>query len=50
MAESVEQLAERIATATQPGFRERLLDKGLARGMIWRDGVLPAGSPAFPDV
>ncbi len=49
MAESVEQLAERIAKATQPGFRERLLDKGLARGMIWRDGVLPAGSPAFPD-
>lgn len=49
MAEPVEQLAERIATATQPGFRERLLDKGLARGMIWRDGVLPRGSPAFPD-
>lgn len=49
MAESVEHLAERLGAATQPGFRERLLDKGLARGMIWRDGVMPPGSPAFPD-
>jgi hypothetical protein len=49
MAESVERLADRLGTATQPGFRERLLDKGLARGMIWRDGVMPPGSPAFPD-
>lgn len=48
MAESVELLTERLGTATQPGFRERLLDKGLARGMIWRDGVMPPGSPAFP--
>ncbi len=30
-----------------PGFRERLLDRGLARGLIWRDGVLPPGSPPF---
>ena len=49
MAESVERLKERIEASTRPGFRERLLDKGLARGMIWRDGVLPADSPAFPD-
>ena len=49
MAESVERLTERLGTATRPGFRERLLDKGLARGMIWRDGVMPPGSPAFPD-
>lgn len=49
MAESVERLIERLGTATRPGFRERLLDKGLARGMIWRDGVMPPGSPAFPD-
>lgn len=46
--ESLERLTERLDRATQPGFRERLLDKGLARGMIWRDGVLPSGSPAFP--
>jgi superfamily II DNA/RNA helicase len=49
MAESVEHLTERLGAATQPAFREQLLDKGLARGMIWRDGVLPSGSPAFPD-
>lgn len=49
MAESVEHLTERLGAATQPGFRERLLDKGLARGMIWRDGVMPPGAPAFPD-
>ncbi len=48
MAESVESLTERLSAATQPGFRERLLDKGRARGMIWRDGVMPSGSPAFP--
>lgn len=49
MAESVERLTERMRGATRPGFRERLLDKGLARGMIWRDGIMPPGSPAFPD-
>ena len=49
MAESVERLTERLVGATQPAFRERLLDKGLARGMIWHDGVMPPGSPAFPD-
>lgn len=49
MAESVGHLAQRLSAATQPGFRDRLLDKGLARGMIWRDGAMPPGSPAFPD-
>ncbi|MBK7670731.1 MAG: hypothetical protein IPJ24_04940 [bacterium] len=49
MAESVEHLAGRLSKATRPGFRGRLLDKGLARGMIWRDGVMPPGSPPFPE-
>jgi len=49
MAESVERLTERLGTATRPGFREHLLDKGLARGMIWRDGIMPLGSPTFSD-
>lgn len=48
MAESFERLTDRLSAATQPGFRERLLDKGVARGMIWREGVMPPGSPAFP--
>lgn len=49
MAESAEELQSRLESSTQPGFRERLLDRGLARGLIWRDGVLPPGSPDFID-
>lgn len=49
MAESTEELQGRLQVAVASGFRERLLDKGLARGLIWRDGVLPIGSPLFPD-
>lgn len=49
MPESVERLEQRLGAATQPGFRDRLLDKGLARGMIWSDGVMPPGSPPFAD-
>jgi hypothetical protein len=49
MSESTESLTERLGVAAQPGSRDRLLDKGLARGMIWRDGMMPPGSPAFPE-
>lgn len=49
MAETAEDLQIRLEISTQPGFRERLLDRGLARGLIWRDGVLPPGSPEFID-
>jgi hypothetical protein len=45
--ESIQQLRLRLATSIVPGFRERLLDRGLARGLIWRDGVLPTGAPQF---
>lgn len=47
MPESTAELREKLDAAIAPLFRERLLDKGLARGMIWRDGVLPEGSPPF---
>lgn len=47
MPESAEELVARIRTLTQPGVRGRLAARGLARGMIWRNGNLPAGSPAF---
>lgn len=47
MAESVAMLESRIRQAITPGFRDRLLDKGLARGLIWRDGVLPPEAPPF---
>ena len=32
----------------KPTFRDRLLHKGLARGLIWRAGTLPPGAPRFP--
>lgn len=38
---------ERIQEATRPDFRDRLLDKGLARNLIWIDGRLPAEAPRF---
>ena len=33
--------------AATAGFRGRLIARGQARAMIWRDGVLPPGAPAF---
>lgn len=48
MAESTERLMHRLQEAVAPGFRERLLDKGLARGLIWQDGQLPPDAPPFP--
>lgn len=45
MPESPESLAERLRVLTGAGVRSQLVAKGLARGMIWRDGNLPEGSP-----
>ena len=47
MAETATELSSRLQTAVAPGYRERLLDKGLARGLIWRGGTLPEGAPKF---
>ena len=44
---TLEQKQERVIQATQSGFRGRLLARGQARSMIWRDGELPANSPGF---
>src|SRR5690606_13714001 len=49
MAESAAELADRLQAAVIAGFRRRLLDKGLARGMIWREGALPEGAPEFSE-
>lgn len=49
MAETAAELSSRLQVVVEPGVRERLLDKGLARGLIWRDGTLPEGAPDFPD-
>jgi superfamily II DNA/RNA helicase len=48
MAASIEATEAAILEATSPGFRESLLAQGEARGMIWKDGVLPEEAPAFP--
>ncbi|WP_179207056.1 hypothetical protein [Brevibacterium yomogidense] len=47
MPETVEDIEAAIREATTRGFREQLLVRGEARSMIWRDGVLPDGAPAF---
>ena len=47
MAESIADLQDRLWRIVAPGFRDRLLDKGMARGLIWRDGELPPDAPQF---
>src|SRR5688572_27320586 len=47
MATTVEELQASISEAVGAGFRNRLMDRGEARSMIWRDGQLPEGAPAF---
>ncbi|HQP38112.1 MAG TPA: hypothetical protein PLI95_23170, partial [Polyangiaceae bacterium] len=49
MAETVAELSSRLQVVVEPGVRGRLLDKGLARGLIWRDGTLPEGAPEFSE-
>ena len=44
---TVEEKEGRVADATESGFRGRLLARGQARSMIWRDGVLPEDAPQF---
>jgi superfamily II DNA/RNA helicase len=47
MATTIEQIQADIQAASAPGFRGRLLARGQARSMIWRDGALPANAPEF---
>lgn len=47
--EKVESLQEELTRLTTPGYREELLAKGMARGMIWRDGIIPPEGPQFGD-
>lgn len=42
-----EAIREKIRNAIIPGYRENLLARGHARGMIWRDGTLPTDAPKF---
>lgn len=47
MAATLEEVRASIDAAVVPGFRARLLARGQARGMIWRDGLLPQEAPNF---
>lgn len=47
MPTTVEGIEADIDLAVVPGFRNRLIARGQARAMIWRDGVLPPKAPAF---
>jgi len=49
MASTIEEIEETIRQAISTGFRGRLLERGLARSMIWVDGELPDGSPKFAE-
>lgn len=47
MPTSPEAIQAAIELAATAGFRGRLIARGQARAMIWRDGVLPADAPPF---
>lgn len=49
MASTIEEIEQSIREAIAPGFRKRLLERGLARSMIWLDGELPEGAPRFAE-
>jgi hypothetical protein len=46
MARDPEAINEVLAGLVRPEARGRLLALGLARGMVWRDGIVPDGAPA----
>jgi superfamily II DNA/RNA helicase len=47
MPTTPEAIAADIAEAAAAGFRGRLIARGQARAIIWRDGKLPPDAPAF---
>ena len=49
MASEHTALAELLQETIDPTFRNRLLDRGMASGLIWRDGRLPDGAPNFAE-
>ena len=44
---TLEEMEAAISAAIENGFRGRLLDRGLSRSMIWKDGLLPEGAASF---
>src|ERR1700722_15429075 len=47
MALNPDAISRVLAELVLPQARGRLLAQGLARGMVWRDGVIPEGAPEF---
>lgn len=47
MATTIEEIEANIREAVDAGYRERLLARGHARSIIWKDGVLPEDAPPF---
>lgn len=47
MASTLEELRSNIREAVEAGYRQQLLARGQARGMIWRAGELPIDAPDF---
>ncbi|VVN72562.1 hypothetical protein PS718_00513 [Pseudomonas fluorescens] len=47
MPTTTEAIVASIAEAATTGFRGRLIARGQARAIIWRDGVLPPDAPEF---
>ncbi|SMD04479.1 hypothetical protein [Primorskyibacter flagellatus] len=44
---NLEEIQNLVSSAVEPGYRGKLLARGQARAMIWRDGLLPEGAPDF---
>jgi hypothetical protein len=49
MAQNPERIRASLDRYLSNEFRGRLRARGIARGMVWRIGVVPDGSPPFPD-
>lgn len=47
MAANSDTLITRLRSLTEPGARNQLVAKGLARGLVWRDGRPPEGMPSL---
>jgi superfamily II DNA/RNA helicase len=44
---TIQQIERRINKLRTSGYRNRLLDRGMARELIWKEGEVPEGAPAF---
>jgi hypothetical protein len=49
MAQNTERIRASLDRYLATDFRGRLRAKGVARGMVWNEGVVPDGNRSFPD-